>query len=112
MFSMTVPTGQTSTIVRVESVPSGLLWIVDQIGISTNPFRVGASCTIKRGLEFIANSAIASADTAGGQPAILLTSSDVLTAEFIGMTAGDQVALTLFVEEIVWTNNPVPKWVV
>jgi len=111
MFTATADATGTA-VITVQAVPAGLMWLVSQMGISTVPFRVGAACTVKRGLEFIANSGLASADTASGQPAIQLTATDVLTATFTGLTKGDEALVTLFVEEIDWQNNPTPRWVV
>lgn len=101
-----------AAVIQVQDVPKGLLWIVQQISVSTNVFRVGATCVVKRNASFITNTALGSADSAYRAPALLLSASDTLFITWAGLTVGDQAQACLFYEEYEWSNNPTLRGVV
>lgn len=90
--------------VTFTAVPTGLEWVVSQVGIETLPPRNGATATIRKNGRYITSSALGSGSSASGPPFITLTSHDVLTVTWANMALGDTcVAVLLYSEYIVGT---------
>jgi hypothetical protein len=90
------------------ATPAGLMWVVPQVSLETVPFRVGATCTVRKNGRFLSSTALGSGDTAYGPPAIILYRGDQITFTWAGMTAGDECLATLFYSEQSWAEVPDP----
>jgi hypothetical protein len=90
--------------VTFAAVPTGLVWVVGQIGIETLPPRNGSTATVRKNGRYITSTALGSGSSASGPPFISISSHDVLTVQWAGMTQGDTcAAILLYSEYIVGT---------
>lgn len=94
--------GTATVTISGESIPTGMVWVVSQISIETLPTRVTASATIRKNGRYLTSSAQGSASSAQGPPYISLTSHDILTIAWTGMTLNDSCIATLLYNEHIW----------
>lgn len=92
--------------------PKGLVWVIAQISIETTVFRAGATAVIRRDGRFVANSSLASSDTAYGPPPIMQNHNGAVTCDWAGLTVGDQAIMTIFYDEQDNGAKPNPDFVV
>lgn len=95
-----------TAVVNFETISPGLQWVISQISLETTPFRVGASCVVRRGGRYLTSTIIGSGDTAYGPPSIILLRGVLLTCTWTGLTQGDEAIATIWYEEQPWSNNP------
>jgi hypothetical protein len=89
--------------VRVQQNRSGIQWVLSQFSCDSVPQRAAASVTVKLNGQYVTSSPFLP-QTASGQPFITLNASDVLTADFAGLTNGDVAIFNLFYAETHWGN--------
>jgi hypothetical protein len=75
-------------------------WIVWQVTVQSVPFRSGARVSIFVNGQYRTSSVNGGADSAQGPPAWTLYSDDTLSAQWTGLTVGDEVILQLLYEEV------------
>jgi hypothetical protein len=80
---------------------SGIVWVVSQIGVRSNPSRPAGSVRILRNGQELMTSSVLPA-TAGGYPFYQLTSMDVLAVVFANLTSGDTAIVTASYQESLW----------
>lgn len=94
--------GTATVTVSGESIPTGMIWVVSQISIETIPSRVTASATVRKNGRYLTSSAQGSASSAQGPPYISLSSHDVLTVTWTGLSLNDSCIATLLYNEHIW----------
>jgi hypothetical protein len=87
--------------VTVQQNLAGLVWVVSQISVTSEPLRAAANCTVRRNGQLMTTTSIVPA-TAGGQPFYRLNSGDTLTFEFTNLTANDIARATVSYSESQW----------
>lgn len=97
--------GTATLTISGESIPTGVVWVVSQISIETLPVRTTASATVRLNGRYISSSAQGSASSAQGPPYISLTSHDVLTIVWTGLTLNDSCIGTLLYNEHIWGES-------
>lgn len=90
-----------TAVVPIQHNRSGIVWVVSQIGVRSNPARPAGSVRIARNGQELMTSAILPA-TAGGYPFYQLTSMDILTVTVANLTAGDTAIVTASYQESLW----------
>jgi hypothetical protein len=104
--AITAPAGGTA-VMTLSPVPTGLEWVVSQINNETIPARNGATITIRKNGRYITSSPLGSGASASGPPFITITSHDVLTLTWTGMTQGDTcIGVLLYSEYVVGALPP------
>lgn len=105
--SSTPAAANGAATLTLQPVPTGLEWIVSQTSVESIPARNGSSITIRKNGRYITSTPLSlGAAAASGPPSIMLTSHDVLTLVFAGMTAGDTCIGTLLYTEYVVGTLP------
>lgn len=94
--------GTATVTVSGESVPSGIIYVVSQLSVETLPVRTTATATVRKNGRYLSSTAQGSASSAQGPPYISLSSHDILTITWTGMTLNDSCIATLLYNEHVW----------
>lgn len=92
----------TARITVAGFIPSGLVWVVSQVGIEAQSAKPTMSAVLRKNGRFITSSASGLSSSAAGAPYLSLKSPDQLTVDYAGLNNGDTVLLTLFYREITW----------
>lgn len=92
----------TARVTVAGFVPSGLVWVVSQIGVEAQSAKPTMSTIVRKNGRFLTSSASGLTASASGSPYIALKSPDQLTVDYAGLNPGDSVLLTLFYREIRW----------
>lgn len=108
-FTATAGSDGTCTV-TVSPYKAGIQWTVGQTAIESLPTRTGATCITKLNGNLLTSSQVIPA-TAGGQPAINMQATDIMTFEFAGLTAGDTAKVTVYYNESAWGTPPNASWV-
>jgi hypothetical protein len=81
--------------VPVGPIPTGKEWVLQQMGIYTNPAAAsGCSATLFRNGQVVSATSQGSAGSAGGYPFYRVTSADHFTCTWAGAPVGAQCILT------------------
>lgn len=94
--------------VTLAGIPSGFEWVVQQIGIKTNPAITGTGCiaTVARNGQVVSTTNQGGGSSAGGQPYYRITSADVFTVTWSGGPAkGQGIATFSYTQHPVGTSN-------
>lgn len=91
----------TAVITFAGIVPTGLVWVIEQISVETIPARSGATVTIRKNGRFQTSSPLGSGATAQGPPTLWQRSHDVVTVNWSFLTQGDSCVATLTYSEYV-----------
>lgn len=97
--------GTATLTISGESIPTGVIWVVSQISVETLPVRVTASATVRKNSRYITSSSQGSASSAQGPPYISLSSHDVFTIVWTGLTLNDACIATLLYTEHIWGQD-------
>jgi hypothetical protein len=81
------------------SVASGLEWILQQIGVATNPRGNNVVANLFRNNQLIASTNQGSQGSAGGQPYYKVGSGDSFTIMWVGAPAKSQCVVTISYSE-------------
>lgn len=87
--------------VEIQQTKSGLVWVVSQMAVESQPVRNTAKCTVKRNGQLMTTTAIVPA-TAGGNPFYRLNAGDILSFFFENLTSGDTARAIISYEESQW----------
>lgn len=92
----------TARVTIAAYVPSGLVWVVAQIGVEGISTKPTMSTVVRKNGRFLTSSSSGLYASASGVPYLTLKSPDQLTVDFAGLNSGDSVLVTLFYREITW----------
>lgn len=98
--------GTAVVTISGESVPTGIVYVISQLSVETLPVRTSATATVRKNGRYISSTAQGSASSAQGPPYISITSHDVLTITWTGMTLNDSCIATLLYNEHIWGQTP------
>jgi hypothetical protein len=90
---------------RISPTKSGIQWAIAQISIECIPSRTTQQVTVRKNGNYYTSSAVLPS-VASGTPAMLLQANDMVTADFIGCTAGDSCIVTISYNESPWGTVP------
>lgn len=87
---------------------SGMMWIVGQVSIGSNPVRGGVTGTISlNGAIPITSTAVASSgDAASGPPSVPLYAGDNMTVTWTGVQSGDICSALIIYQEVSVSSVP------
>lgn len=91
---------QGAGTITFADVPTGVEWVISQIGIETLPFvAAGCSAVVRKNGRFVTSSNQAGSASAGGQPYFLCRAGDSYTVEFTGGPANGSLVAVLYYNE-------------
>lgn len=87
--------------VLIQHNKSGIVWVVSQISVRSDPVRNTASCRVSRNGQQLTSSALVPS-TAAGQPFYRLNAADALEIAFANLQSGDFAYVTVSYSETQW----------
>lgn len=94
--AVTAASGKCTATVRTER---RLTYLISQVSNEMLSAPVGCTCTLRKN-GYLISVMIAAADTAAGDPPVLILPSDVLTVEWVGATPGALGKVMIFYEVV------------
>lgn len=93
--------------VKLAGIPTGFEWVVQQIGVATNPVVTqGCTAVVQRNGQTVSSTNQGGGSSAGGQPYYRITSADVFTVTWTGGPPNGQgIATFSYTQHVVGTSN-------
>lgn len=85
--------------VTIAEVPTGIQWVVSQVGIETVPAGTAVPAVIRLNGRFVTSSANASSDAAQGPPYITINPGDQLTITWSGAPSRCSLIANIYLTE-------------
>lgn len=93
-----------TAVIRYADVPSGLVWVVSQIGVEAITTTTLSTVVIRKNGRFITSTNQGQSASAGGLPYVSLKAGDVYTLTWTGLNSGDTAIASLLYNEVTWNE--------
>lgn len=93
-----------TAVIRYADVPSGLVWVISQIGVEAITTTTLSTVVVRKNGRFVTSTNQGQSASAGGLPYVSLKAGDLYTLTWTGLNSGDTAIATLLYNEVTWAD--------